>query len=69
MITTEELDYMLNNPGVCMTNEPGNCTVHYASGDHSFVMRGPTGIHILFASATDLDRLNAHWFVFAGNRS
>lgn len=63
-VTSEEFAYMLANSGAPLRDEPGNCTLHYASGDHSFVMSGPTGIHILFAGATDLHRLNAHWSVF-----
>lgn len=67
-ITSEEFDYMLENPGVRMFSEDGTSTVHYASGDKTFVMTGPKGRHSLYAPATDLDRLNAHWAGFSGER-
>ena len=35
--------------------------------DRRFVMEGPSGVHSLLVDATDLDRLNAHWVVFAGH--
>jgi hypothetical protein len=65
MITTEEFNHMLNNPGAPMLNEAGDCRLIFASGDNAFVMSGPTGVHSLYAGATDLKRLNAHWSVFA----
>lgn len=56
-------------------------TVHYArasirvqrvpnfgapgSYESRFVMEGPSGSHSLLVAATDLERLNAHWTVFA----
>jgi hypothetical protein len=65
IITNEEFNYLLANPGAPLRNESGTCTLHYATGDHSFVMSGPTGIHILFGPPiTDLTRLQAHWSVF-----
>lgn len=64
-ITTEEFTYMIVNPGAPILNEAGNCRLIFASGDNQFTMTGPTGNHSLFAGATDLDRLNAHWTVFA----
>lgn len=68
MITTEEFEYMLKNPGAPMTDESGKCRVIFASGDNVFTMTGPTGVHRLFVGATDLDRLNAHWLVFTSTR-
>lgn len=35
-------------------------------GDY-YVMTGPSGLHSLLVSATDLDRLNAHWYIFASH--
>lgn len=35
--------------------------------ERKFIMRGQTGTHTLLCDATDLDRLNAHWVVFAGH--
>jgi hypothetical protein len=32
-----------------------------------FVMDGPSGSHALKIDATDLERLNAHWRVFASH--
>jgi hypothetical protein len=65
MITNEEFEYMLRNSGAKLLNETGSCEIMYASGDNLFVMRGPTGTHRLFADATDLNRLNAHWLGFS----
>lgn len=67
MLTRDEFEYMLANPGAPMRNKSGSCEIRYHSGDRLFVMRGPTGTHTLFAGATDLDRLNAHWAVFGTN--
>lgn len=66
-ITAEEFEYIVNRSGVQLSNETGSCTLHYAAGDNEFVMMGPTGVHSLYASATDLARLNAHWTHFAAN--
>lgn len=33
--------------------------------ERRFVMEGPSGVHTLLVDATDQDRLNAHWSVFA----
>jgi hypothetical protein len=66
-LTAEEFEYIVRNPGVTFPNETGSCTVHYASGDREFVMIGPTGVHSLYADATDRNRLNAHWLVFSAN--
>lgn len=33
--------------------------------DRRFTMNGPSGTHSLLVIATDLDRLNGHWKVFA----
>ena len=33
--------------------------------ERRFYMRGPSGTHSLLCLATDLDRLNAHWTIFA----
>ena len=35
--------------------------------DGRFVMRGPSGVHTLMIHATDTQRLNAHWQVFASH--
>ena len=35
--------------------------------ERRFVMEGPSGVHSLLYDATDLDRLNAHWIVFAND--
>ena len=32
-----------------------------------FVMRGPSGVHSLLVEATDAQRLNAHWTIFAAD--
>lgn len=37
------------------------------TGERRFVMEGPSGRHSLMVDATDLDRLNAHWTVFASD--
>lgn len=66
-ITAEEFEHIVANSGVQLGNETGSCTLHYARGDHEFVMMGPTGVHSLYAGATNLDRLNAHWTHFASN--
>ena len=68
-ISREEFDYMLENPHarlLCMDDLPGRCAVHYDGEGRQFVMTGPTGVHCLYAPATSLDRLNAHWTVFVG---
>jgi hypothetical protein len=36
--------------------------------ERRFVMEGPSGVHTLLVDATDLDRLNAHWTGFCGDR-
>jgi hypothetical protein len=36
-----------------------------SSTERHFVMEGPSGTHTLLCAATDLERLNAHWSVFA----
>lgn len=40
-------------------------TARGVGDDRRFLMTGPSGIHSLLVVATDLDRLNAHWTVFA----
>lgn len=35
--------------------------------ERRFVMEGPSGRHTLLVDATDLDRLNAHWTIFASH--
>jgi hypothetical protein len=64
-ITTQEYADMLERPGLAHRSENGACSVLYASGDGYWVMSGPTGKHTLYADATDLARLNAHWLVFS----
>lgn len=44
---------------VCMVTGPCGDT------ERRFVMKGRSGVHSLLVEATDLDRLNAHWTVFA----
>jgi hypothetical protein len=41
--------------------------IHGKGDDKRFVMEGPSGKHSLLVSATDLDRLNAHWANFAAD--
>lgn len=66
-ISAEDFTHILANPGAQLGNESGSCTLHYAAGDNEFVMMGPTGVHSLYAGATDRKRLNAHWLVFSAN--
>ena len=42
---------------------PGEPDLH----ERRFLMEGPSGRHSLLVDATDLDRLNAHWTVFASH--
>lgn len=46
------------------------CEWHQEPGGHvegRYVMTGPSGRHSLMIAATDVDRLNAHWRVFASH--
>ena len=45
------------------------CRVTSPCGDieRRFVMKGPSGVHSLLVESTDLNRLNAHWTVFASS--
>lgn len=65
LITQEEFEYMLANPGVTFLNNKSK--VYYHKGDNYFVMQGPNGHHALYAGATDLNRLNAHWKTFSAH--
>ena len=46
---------------------PTNCGIseNAMPKERRFVMSGPSGRHTLLVDATDRDRLNAHWRVFA----
>jgi len=65
MITTEEFNYMIAHSGTPLMNENGSAMVWYAIGEHRWCMRKGDAFHSLYAGATDLDRLNAHWEYFA----
>jgi hypothetical protein len=49
--------------GIISSLNHGAASLRYEA-DH-FVMRGPRGEHRLLAAATDHERLQAHWAVFA----
>lgn len=66
-ITRKQFKHLLRKTGTKIENETGSCRLTYSKGDREFVMMGPTGVHSLYAGATDLHRLNAHWTHFAAN--
>lgn len=65
MLTIEQFTKLLNKPGFFVMDDTRVCKLFYSAADNEFRMFGPTGVHSLYAGATDLTRLNAHWTQFA----
>jgi len=64
-ITTQQFAKLLNKSGAFVMSADRTCKLIYCKSDNEFRMYGPTGVHSLYAGATDRDRLNAHWTHFA----
>ncbi len=67
MITMDEYNYMIEQPGSEHIGEDGKSRITYNSGDKYFTMWNEAGHHSLYAPVTDLARLNAHWAGFTRN--
>lgn len=66
-ISAEDFQRLLTVHGSeIMTADRRHC-LHFCYIGNEFVMMGPTGVHSLYAGATDRKRLNAHWLVFSAN--
>ena len=65
-----EMDHLIAHPSRFRKNiaiKSGVAALFVSSDGERFVMTGPSGRHSLLVVATDLDRLNAHWRVFAAD--
>jgi hypothetical protein len=64
-LTEDDYAALTSGRNVAVTH--GAATLWLSRTDDRFVMQGPSGTHSLLVVATDLDRLNAHWRVFAAH--
>lgn len=62
-LTDHDRDNLLTAPNWTIHHGKVRLTASKASDGHDrrFILNGPTGTHTLLVSATDSDRLNAHW--------
>lgn len=64
-INDREFAQLLNGTLRTVHFNLASLTVEGKAEDRRFVMEGLSGNHTLLVDATDLDRLNAHWTIFA----
>lgn len=60
-LTADEMQHLEQLPGIAIATS-GKATLEATETD--WLMSGPSGTHRLHRTATDLDRLNAHWTGF-----
>lgn len=71
LITADDVERLMSSRGVVVREGKASLAVTKVDGpnepEERFLMLGPSGRHSLLVIATDVDRLNAHWSVFASD--